>query len=103
MNAEINKLELNDLTEVNNIAYACARTATEAMGLKIGKRAAARIPAWKVRIQSKIEKLRRNISQVESWKAGTLKNEDVKKRLERAYHIRDKGLAVVSEHLKQRV
>jgi hypothetical protein len=103
IDAEINKLELTDLTEVNNIAYACARTVTEAMGMKIGKRAAARIPAWKERIQRKIEKLRRNLSQVEAWKAGALKNEDVKKRLESTYHIRDKGLAVVIEHLKQRV
>ena len=103
VNLEISKLNFASLTAVNDIAYACARTVTEAMGLKIGKRPPPRIPAWKERIQRKIEKLRRNLSQVESWKTGSLRNEEVKKRLESAYHIKEKGLDVVTEHLKQRV
>ena len=50
-----------------------------------------------------MEKLQRNLSQVEAWKSGKLKNDEVKARLEAAYHIRYKGLEVVAEELKQRL
>ena len=48
-------------------------------------------------------KLRRDVSQIEDWKAGNLKNKDIMNRLEKTYKIEDKSLAVVSEELKQRI
>jgi hypothetical protein len=103
VNEEIQHMEIKTLTALNDIAYAAASTITMEMGFKIGKPKTPSEPAWRRRIQGKIDKLRRNLSQVESWKSGSLKNEDVKKRLDAAYRIAEKGLQLVAEELKQRI
>ena len=100
-NQEIGKMEIPNLTALNKIAYAAAITITMEMGFKIGKRPKPPAPAWKIRIQRKIDKLRRDLSQVEAWKTNSLKNGDVKARLETTYRITEKGLLLVAEELKQ--
>jgi hypothetical protein len=102
-NHEIRKMDIPSLTALNDIAYATAYTISTEMGVKVGNRPPTSTPPWKIRLQRKIEKLRRDLSQVESWKAGKLMNEDVKRRLEVAYRISEKGMLVVAEELKQRV
>ena len=102
-NEAIVTMEINDLTTLNAIAYATARTITMAMSYKIGKQNKPYVCPWKERIQRKVAKLQRNLSQVEQWKTGKLKNEEVKKRLQNTYHVKEKTLKVVAEELKQRL
>ena len=72
------------------------------MGFKIQQRRKEE-PAWKRRIETKISKLRRDLSQIESWRSGKMKNECVQRRLETKYWTNVKGLAAVAEELKQRI
>lgn len=102
-NEAIDTMDIPNLTTLNNLAYAVARTVTIAMGVKFGKGNTKRVSPAIERIQRKISKLQRNLSQLEAWKAGKLKNEDVKARLQETYHIKEKTMMVVAEEMKQRI
>ena len=102
-NKAISTMDIPNLTTLNNLAYAVARTVTIAMGVKIGKPKTKTVSPAIERIQRKISKLQRNLSQLEAWKAGNLKNEEVKVRLQKTYHIKEKTMMVVAEEMKQRI
>jgi len=101
-NIEIANMEIGSLDALNDIAYATAAVITSEMGLEIQTRRKEE-PAWKRRIKTKISKLRRDLSQIESWRSGKLQNECVQRRLETKYWLNAKGLAAVAEELKQRL
>jgi Reverse transcriptase (RNA-dependent DNA polymerase) len=101
-NERIKTMRINSLDSLNDIAYGTARTITIEMGFKVGKKPKKEM-FWKIRIERKIARLRRDLSQTEAWKRQKLKNDDIKKRLEATYHINAKGLATVAEELKQRL
>jgi hypothetical protein len=103
-NAEINKMRIETLDDLNDIAYATARVITAEMGFKLAHREEKPTePAWKRRIQTKISRLRRDLSQIESWKTGKLKSREIQQRLEKNYWATTKGLEAVAEELKQRL
>ena len=99
-NSEIANMEIESLDTLN--AYATAAVIITEMGFKIQQRRKEE-PSWKRRIETKISKLRRDLSQIESWRSGKLKNECVQRRLETKYWTNVKGLAAVAEELKQRI
>jgi hypothetical protein len=101
-NDELKNMPITTLDQVNDIAYATARVISSELGFKLEHRPRNE-PPWKIRIQRKIEKLRRDLSQIEKWREGSLKNELVKERLRNVYWIEAKGLQTVSEELKQRI
>ena len=58
---------------------------------------------WKRRLQNKIKKLKKDLSQLEASKDKGIGNFRYCERLERKYSIRAKRLNVVIEELKQRI
>ena len=58
---------------------------------------------WKRRLQNKVKKLRKELSQLEASKDRDISNFRHWQRLERKYSIRVKRLDVVFEELKQRI
>ena len=58
---------------------------------------------WKRRLQNKVKKLRKELSQLEASKDKDISNFRHWQRLERKYSIRVKRLDVVFEELKQRI
>ena len=58
---------------------------------------------WKRRLQNKIKKLKKDLSQLEASKNKDISNFRHWERLERKYSIRVKRLNVVIEELKQRI
>ncbi len=90
MNDEIGRMEIRCITELNSVAYTAALTITTEMGYKVGgQQSCKKEPPWKIRIQQKIKKLQRNISQITAWIEGKLRNKDVKRRLHVAYKIKE--------------
>jgi hypothetical protein len=103
-NAEIQKMNITSLDALNDIAYATAKVITAELGLKVMQKSQEKKePMWKIRIQTKISRLRRDLSQMEMWKAGVLKNKQVQDRLNTKYWANAKGHAAVAEELKQRI
>ena len=94
----------NTITETNRLVQAAANVIAEAAGYKVSaKKASKNEPAWKRRIQKNIDNLRRSISQLDRLKKGEIKKLNIEKRLEREFHIRQKGISTVLEELKQRL
>ena len=60
-------------------------------------------PWWKRRLKGQLAKYRKDLSRLEGWKVGELQNDKVKTELKSQYRVKTKGLAVVTEELKQRV
>ena len=71
-------MEIESLDTLNDIANATAAVITTEMGFKIQQRRKEE-PAWKRRVETKISKLRRDLSQIESWRSGKLQNECVQR------------------------
>ena len=79
--------------------YAGAFAVTNRVGVKIDKVAGRKEP----RLQSKIKKLRKDLSQLEALKDKGINNFRHWERLERKYSIIVKRLNVLIEELKQRI
>ena len=47
--------------------------------------------------------LLQDLSKLDQWKQGKLKNEEEKGRLEEMYHVKKKGIGTTIKELKQRV
>ena len=53
--------------------------------------------------KDKINSLRKDLSALDRWSKGELHNEATKDQLENRYNVKDKGLELVIEEMKQRV
>ena len=60
-------------------------------------------PAWRRKLNGKVAKLRKDVSQLEKWKMQALRNNGLKEQLERTYNVKKKGIGVVIEEIKQRI
>ena len=103
VNKVLSKFKIHSITKTNELFYAGATVVTTRLGVKIDKVAGRKEPMWKRRLQNKINKLRKDLSQLEGLKDKDISNFRHWERLERNYSIREKRLNVVIEELKQRI
>ena len=64
----LSKFKTHSIIKTNELFYAGAFVVTSRLGVKIGKVAWKKEPVWKRRLQSKIKKLRKDLSQLEASK-----------------------------------
>ena len=93
-------VEINDITELNDTIMACAKIITEKFCRSGEQRQTRGDPAWKVRLQQKLEVIRSDLSKVVECR-GRDYDDPMRTRLEKKYRIRNKGYDVVIEELKQ--
>ena len=103
VNKVLSKFKMHSITKTNELFYAGATVVTTRLGVKIDKVAGRKEPMWKRRLQNKINKLRKDLSQLEGLKDKDISNFRHWERLERNYSIREKRLNVVIEESKQRI
>ena len=99
----LSKFKTHSITQTNELFYGGAFVDTNRLGVKIDKVAGRKEPMWKRRLQNKIKKLRKDLSQLEASKDKGISNFRHWERLERKYSIRVKKFNVVIEELKQRI
>ena len=102
VNCVLKKIDIRNLTELNNTMYAAAAYVTELVG-------ANRLPKtkkqlwWKRGLEGKLKELSRDLDFVNNL----LEKRNIKKkhkdRMERRYNIRRKRLNIVMEEMKQRI
>ena len=85
------------------LVLAGANVVADRMNIKKKRTSRDKEPWWKKRITGKIRELRKDISKLDQWNRKSLKSEHTKKRLEKVYHVKSKGILVVIEKLKQRM
>ena len=94
------KVEIRNITELNDTILACAIIVTEKFETQKSKRQSNQEPGWKERLRRKVENLRGDVSRVVECRKRTCED-GMRKRLEEKYKIRTKGFDVVIEELKQ--
>lgn len=95
-------LETENISITNRVLVAVGNVVAELVGRK-NKKANTQEPKWKRRILGKISNLRKDLSNVVEWGKNKLNNKLTQERLERKYHVRNKGIKSVAEELKQRI
>ena len=96
------KFKTHSIKKTNELFYAGAAVVTNRLGVKIDKVAGRNEQMWK-RLQNKIKKLRKDLSQLEASKDKDISNFRHLERLERKYSIRVKRPNVAIEKLNQRI
>ena len=94
-------VEINNITELNDTIMACAKIVTEKMCRNVERRQTGDVPAWKARLQRKLEDIRADLSRVVECRGIRDHDDPMRMRLEKKYRIRNKGYDVVIEELKQ--
>ena len=98
--------------EVNRVLYIVTENITptsrllKAAAKKLtfkSKPAIPQEPRWKKRIRDNINSMRKDLSLLDRWSKDELHNEGTKIQLGNRYKVKDKGLTVVTEELKQKI
>ena len=102
VNCVLKKIDIRNLTELNNTMYAAAAYVTELVGAnKLPE--TKKEPWWKRRLEGKLKELDRDLDLVNNL----LEQRNIKKkhkdRLERRSNIQRKRLNIVKEEMKQRI
>ena len=109
VNRVLKYIKTQNITETNRLIKAASRAIAENLNLKVEKRIATRKsnkckePWWKRRILGDIDTLSHDVAVLDRERKGELKNRSKFNLLNRKYRIKNKGLKVVLEELKQRI
>jgi len=97
------KVKLSNITETNNLIYCGAALVTETLGIDRNSKRKRQEPWWKCRLEGQIRDLNRDLGRVNALfekKAVKKKESD---ELQRKHKLKQKGLQIVKEELKQRI
>ena len=104
VNKIIPYLTKNTLSQCNNIMKASANVVRDLLGIrKKCRQRQISEPWWKRRLTNKINEIRKDLSILQSIKDNLIKNDTKKKKTTSKYNVKQKGLNVVIEELKQRI
>ena len=70
----LSKFKTHSITKTGELFYAGDVVVTNRFGVKIDKVAGRNEPMWKIRLQNKIEELRKDLSQLEASKDTDISN-----------------------------
>ena len=70
----MSRFKTRSITKTNELFYAGTVVVTNRLGVKIDKIAGRKEPMWNRRLQYKIKKLRKNVSQLEASKDKDISN-----------------------------
>ena len=97
------KVKLSNITETNNLIYFGAALVTATIGINKDSKSKRQEPWWKCRLEGQIRDLNRYLGRVNALsekKAAKKKESD---GLQRKYKLKQKGLQIEKEELKQRI
>ena len=99
----IGKIKVNNITETNDLIYCGAAMVTEMLGLKSKNKEKRKEPWWKRRLEGQVKDLNRDLGRVNALiERKAVKKKDVDS-LQRKYKIKQNGLQIVKEELRQRI
>ena len=96
---------MHNITELNSLMYAAAYFTTERMGMIKGRKGRrTEEPFWKRRIKGNIETWQKDLSKIEEVRRGNMRlKQRERERLNRKYHLEERGTLYVSGMLKQKI
>ena len=105
INHAVSSISTADLTETNTMLKAASHVAREELGEKMPQQPSQfKDPKWKRRIEEKIQQDRKDLSHLKNMVDGGHLKKKITDVLERRHPLlKKKGIATISEELKQRV
>ena len=103
VNKVIALIRTESITETDIVLRAAGTVVAEMVGHKTMNPKENRTPHWRRIIFEKQKALRKDLGQLNRMKRNELQNEGTKSKLERKYHIEEKGIVVVHEEVQQRL
>ena len=99
VNQVLSRIHTESITEENLLILVGANVVAELLGKNRSKHENKnKITWWKLRI---ITELRRHVARLQDWNRGKLSKNRLKVDLEGKYYVKNKGLNVVIEEIKQ--
>ena len=102
VNAVLGKVQVNDITDVNDLMYGGAALVTEMVGMR-RKRKEREEPWWRRRLEDQVRQLNKDLSRINNL----IQQKKIKKKrhdsLQRKYKMKQKSLQTVREEIKQRI
>ena len=103
VNDVIDSVQTSNITEDNNYVEFGALVITQLLGIKEIKDKKKKERFWEIRIESKLNALRKYVSLIERWGTGMLRKESQKVRLDHLYRVKKTGYKRTAEELKQQI
>ena len=99
----IGKIKVNNITETNDLIYCGAAMVTEMLGVKSKNKEKRKEPWWKRRLEGQVKELNRDLGRVNALiNRKAVKKKDVDS-LQGKYKVKQNGLQIVKEELRQRI
>ena len=98
----MNKIEVGNITELNDLVYAGAVVVTEMLGVK-NRKSTGMEPWWKRRMEAQVKQLNKNLGYISTLTESKNIKKKHKNRLERRYKMKRRGLPVTREEIKERI
>ena len=98
----MHKIEVANITELNDLVYAGAVVVTEMLQIK-SRKSTVMEPWWKRRMEAQVKQLNKDLGHINTL----IERKNIKKKqkdgLERRYKSKQKGLPVTREEIKERI
>ena len=99
----LESVQTSNITEDNKLVKCRALVIAQLLGIKEIRNKKKEEPFWKRRTESKINSTRKDVSLIEIWKTGMLRQESQKTRLDHLCRVETKGYKRAAEELEQRI
>ena len=98
----MNKIEVGNTTELNDLVYAGTVVVTEMLGVK-NRKGTGIEPLWKRRMEAQVKQLNEDLGHISTL----IERKNIKKKhkdeLERRYKLKRRGFPVTREEIKERI
>ena len=98
----MNKIEVGNITELNDLVYAGAVVVTKMLGVK-NRKGTGMEPWWKRRMEAQVKQLNKDLGHINTL----IERKNIKKKhedgLKRRYKLKRRGLPVTREEIKERI
>lgn len=99
----LGKIRTNNITTTNDLLYAGAAVVTDMIGMRKNTKTTRKDPPWMKRLEQKVKELNKDLGRVNALMKNLKINQVTKESLQRKYKIKQKGLSLVREEIKQRI
>ena len=99
----IGKITSESITDTDDIIYGGAAVATEMIGIKAGKKSNNKESWWRRLLEQRAKELSRDLGRMNSLIEKNTLKERITGRLQLKYKIKQKGLKIVREEIKQKI
>ena len=98
----LEKIKVDDITDVNDLIYCASAVVVENLGVKRELGSKPKEPLWKRRLEGQVKQLNKDLGRINAIIEKKSVREKYRDELERKYKIRRRGPQVAKEEIRQK-